>query len=498
MNDKYSRARELLAAALLDEFKAKITGASDEPVVGNSPENRFFVGKLLSKGSGGSSGYGSELVIESVGADFYIDKSEIQSAEVMVFPRGEFYYRCYPTLEQQRAALLEEASQLFEKRFATFDDLMREILPPSDDADQSTPEKEIQASLNKYKDLKIKLIPVYKKLSLASPNFYFYFRPAALLDERGMFGRLDEHSRENALLLDQLHDIIEAINEDEYRYTIEINEQTTVYDLQSEEAYRSFLKSKGKSDVVIRLRWSIYLDVNIKRIKDRFLISVALVNNSLPGSRSRSVPASKHSNDMLTVETLFNSGIDISLRGANYAPIELDYFVDDYKYDKEQHAIGLNCSVSFNRENNTVSTEHLPTYVQKRLVTNDSLAVRFQDLIDDPLTTLKNIRVKMDAELVVWKEYYAEEEAGLTRTGQERMSAEIAEFQREIERFQRGIDTIYRFPQVLKSFILMNRTFLATSKKFNTWRLFQIVFIVSLIPDIVACDANMMLPEEKL
>ena len=50
---------------------------------------------------------------------------------------------------------------------------------------------------------------------------------------------------------------------------------------------------------------------------------------------------------------------------------------------------------------------------------------------------------------------------------------------------------------VLKSFVLMNKTFLATAKKYNTWRLFQIVFIVSLIPDIAACDKDLLLDEEK-
>lgn len=43
----------------------------------------------------------------------------------------------------------------------------------------------------------------------------------------------------------------------------------------------------------------------------------------------------------------------------------------------------------------------------------------------------------------------------------------------------------------------MNKTFLATSKKYTTWRLFQIVFIVSMVPDIVACDSDLMLDEDK-
>ena len=31
---------------------------------------------------------------------------------------------------------------------------------------------------------------------------------------------------------------------------------------------------------------------------------------------------------------------------------ELDYFADDYKYDKEQQAVGANCSIIFDKENN--------------------------------------------------------------------------------------------------------------------------------------------------
>ena len=42
MTDKFSVAREKLAGAILAEFKDKITGAADEPVVGDNPERRGF------------------------------------------------------------------------------------------------------------------------------------------------------------------------------------------------------------------------------------------------------------------------------------------------------------------------------------------------------------------------------------------------------------------------------------------------------------------------
>lgn len=481
MADRYSIAREKLAERILSEFKDKITGAAEEPVVGDNPENKFFVGKLLTKDGDSNSGYSSDVFIESVGADLYIDKSEIQSAEITVFPRGEFYYRCYPTLDQQRSALLEEANEISVEPFTSFEDLIK--------ADVEDPER--------FRKLKIKLVPVYKKISIASQNLSVFFRPGELLDERGVFGSLDERSRENELLMDQINIKKEQINDDPFRYTYVINEKTTIRDLYNEESYQSFLARSGKRDVSVHQNWSIYISVKVKRIKERYLISVALVNDSTVQSNDRTHQSNKRDKDKPTIETLFNSGIDIRLNGAHYAPIELDYFLDDYKYDKEQQAIGLNCSVVFDRENNMISTDHLPTFVQKRLITNDSLAVKFQDLIDAPLNTLKGVRKKMDAEIKTWRIYFDQKAAKLTATGKEKMKGEISEFQREIERFQMGIDILEAYPIVLKSFVLMNKAFLATSKKYNTWRLFQIVFIVSLVPDIVACDENIMPPEEK-
>ena len=265
----------------------------------------------------------------------------------------------------------------------------------------------------------------------------------------------------------------------------------------SEESFKQFLDRSAKKDVVLGQNWSIYINVTIRRIKERYLVSVALVNDSKVHSNDKTHYSNKHDKDKKSIETLFNSGIDIFLKGAKYAPIELDYFLDDYKYDKEQKAVGLNCSVRYDAENNTISTDHIPTYIQKRLVTNDKFAVKFQDLIDKPIEILQDIRKRMNAELIVWQGYYNEKSPTLTPDGKKRMDEEIFNFKLEIERFQLGVDTLTTYPTVLKSFVLMNKAFLATAKKYDAWRLFQIVFIVSLIPDIVACDENTMPPEDK-
>ena len=480
MANNLSVAREKLASQILKDFKDRITGAQEAPVVGDNPENLFFVGKLLTKDDNVDS-YGSDVFIESVGADFYIAEKQFYEAKITVFPRGEFYYRCYPTLEQQRKAMLDEVATNFGEVFDSFDKLV--------EASAKEPER--------FKKAKIKLVPVYKKISIASPNLQVCFSPYKIMDESEIYGSLDERSSQNAQLMDQINLIKEQVNTDEYRYTHVVTEKTTISDLVSQEIYAAFINRCAKKDVSVQQNWSIYIDVTIKKIRDKYIVSVALVNDSRVQSNAKTHQSNKHEKDKPTIETLFNSGIDIVLEHADFDPITLDYFLDDYKYAKEQEAIGLNCSIRYDPSNNSIHTEHLPTYVQKRLVTNDKLAVAFQDLIDNPLRTLNGVRKKMDTELGTWNAYLERKAPELTNAGKEEMRKEIRDFELEIKRFQYGIDILTAYPMVLKSFILMNKAFLKTSKKYSTWRLFQIVFIVSLIPDIVACDESIMPLEDK-
>ena len=187
----------------------------------------------------------------------------------------------------------------------------------------------------------------------------------------------------------------------------------------------------------------------------------------------------------------------IHLDGAAFSPIELDFFADDYKYNSSQQAVGNNCSVIYDEESNSIITNHLPIFVQKRLLTNDELAVSFQSLIDQPVSTLKDIHRKMLAEHKKWQRKLEERKPSLSEIGIKNMQEEIDEFAREIRRFEFGIEVINDYPIIMKSFVNMNRTFLKTSKKYSTWRLFQIVFIVSLVPDIAACDENVLLDSQK-
>ena len=75
-------------------------------------------------------------------------------------------------------------------------------------------------------------------------------------------------------------------------------------------------------------------------------------------------------------------------------------------------------------------------------------------------------------------------------------SKEIEGFYTEIKRFNTGINLIEKHNMVKQAFCYMNEAFKSSAKGYSTWRLFQIVFIVSLILDVVAHEPDLMLEDD--
>lgn len=479
MKSQFDRAREALTLRLLNDFKQEITGNNIDRVVGHNPEEVYFVGKLVSVNdeSASNSSFSSKTFIESISVDFYIDEAERSTATIRVSPRGEFYYRAYPTLEEQRNAILRSVKQITAISFETFDKLLFEY----------------KANPSKFANTEIKLVPVFKKISLKDVNMCIEFKLNQVYDDELGYGYIDKDSKQNDEITAALEMLTLQIMEDAEYYNYEVREKTKISDLTDEQTYRNFISRNAKKDVRNSQNWNIYIDTTIKKVKEQFLVSISLVNDS----RVFSNTSLRKDSDKKSVETMFNSGLDVVLTGASFADIELDYFADDYKYDRTQKAIGTNCSIVYDKKDNAVYTDHLPTYTQYRFVTRDNLAVKFDDLVENPVVELTKIIKLMNKEIDSWERYKDSKWDSLTEKGRISIVAEIKEFMLEVSRFKRGVDMIGNYPLVEKSFILMNKAFKNTNAKYNTWRLFQLVFIVSIIPDIVACDDNILADDEK-
>lgn len=484
MKNQLERAREALALRLLNDFKQEITGDQIDRVVGHNPEEVYFVGKLMSikDESAANSSFSSKTFIESISVDFYIDEAERSSALVKVSPKGEFYYRAYPTLEEQRNAILDSVKQMTGIRYESF----AQLLPA------------YMANPGQFANTEIKLIPVFKKITLqnadkGTTNFTMEFQLDKIYDDALGYGYIDKDSKQNAEMANAMETLTSQVMNDAEYYSYEVRETTKISDLRDEQTYRNFISRNAKKDVRNSQNWNFYFDVTIKKIKDRFFVSVSLVNDSSVFSNT----SARKDSDKKSVETMFNSGLHIALKGASFQDIELDYFEDDYKYDRTQKAIGTNCSIVYDKRTNSVDTDHLPTYTQYRLVTRDNLAVKFDALVADPAAELNRIARLMDQEVDNWKRYKDSKWDSLTEKGRGSIEAEIKEFELEVRRFKKGVDIIRNYPIVEKSFVLMNQAFKNTNEKYDTWRLFQIVFIVTIIPDIVACDENILSDDER-
>lgn len=165
--DKFEKSRQLLSTAILHNFVGRITGSGLDRIVGSNPENVLLVGKLMStNNTDGQNTNFSKTFIESIGVDFYLLENELDNAVIKLFPQGDFYYRAIPTVEEQRAAMLREINESRdENEFKCFEDIVDEY----------------KAKPAYFSSYQIRLIPVYKKISLGE-NAQVSFRLKDILN----------------------------------------------------------------------------------------------------------------------------------------------------------------------------------------------------------------------------------------------------------------------------------------------------------------------------
>lgn len=181
-------------------------------------------------------------------------------------------------------------------------------------------------------------------------------------------------------------------------------------------------------------------------------------------------------------------------RGAA-VPFRLDMAPRDFRYDPTLAARGFNCAVEpVGAGVDAYRTTMWPVHVQMRYTTRNRPTARFDDLVNDPLPVLEEIAAAMRGSLTDWDRERAE-----YRRNPEwelRHGAAFAEdrqrFEGEIERFEAGLALIRTQPDVATAFRLTNEVFRRLGehplpeRQKESWRLFQIVFLVTQLPGMAA------------
>ncbi|MCS5421727.1 MULTISPECIES: DEAD/DEAH box helicase family protein [Psychrilyobacter] len=452
---------EIFARHIANEFKELLTGESQTRVVGEQPQDKFFIGQLASRNEKDNY-FSSKVDISQIGVDFYVRAKDIGETQLEIEPLGNIFYRVIPTYEEQRNKLINHLG------LKTFDEVISKY-------------EDIKGKKGQENRFKVKLEEVYEKISLAD-DIKIVVNTREILNEKKTKGI--KRISLNNFLDNKLKNF-----PDNKKYKVE-KAKVKVHDLLDKESYENFLKNNlGDYN---KFTPDISVDVEIKRIDENYRASVNIVN------RTENLRNIKH------CKSIFNSGIKIKVINNEVQPFKLNYFKDDYKYKGEVYAKGNNCSVDV-LNNQIIKTNNIPTYEQKRLKTKDDvIKVRFDELITNPVQQLNQVLNKMNLELDKWKQ--DRDIIGLENSkALNQYDEECKAFEWEIFRFRNGIKEIEKRVSVRKSFISMNRTFKenATDIKigkveFDSWRLFQIVFIVSQIPDIITSEYKEEIENSKI
>lgn len=469
--NKIKKNYNIIAENLLSKYVNRISGNDvEEYIIGENPDERVMVGKLggnrVEKSFDGvykenqDSRYDS---IPSITTTFIIDKTS--RGNITIYPLGILYYRVCPSFEQFEEYVIKYYSEKYRENFQGIKGIIEylEKIGQNDD---------------------LKLPAVYKKIQIDSIlSKGFSINVEKLINEGDISLKDDINEKLKEKLADISTESIGALNR-----TFQLSSISNIKDYN--------LKVDQKEIENICPSWNFDIIVQVSELENGYRVSVIFVNLSEKSTRlSDSYSPS-----------IFNAKIKIKgEKGIVFNDIHLDYFIEDYKNNVYVKAIPENCSCDFIEEDNTIVTEHIPIYRQNRLITRDKYNdnTSFISLLLDPIGNLKYILSEMRLD---YNRLDSEEKKRLKKINSDEMIEEFNKdmllYKEEIDRFDNGIKLIETNKKVYDAFKYMNLTFKKDlnikNKSVSGWRLFQIVFIVSMINDIISDEARKLNQKAEL
>jgi hypothetical protein len=216
--------------------------------------------------------------------------------------------------------------------------------------------------------------------------------------------------------------------------------------------------------------WGARLAASVVRISGARFLSVSLENSSVEADFSRPF--------------LFDVSISCRLEVGRYASRPFHLAASDFRYSTESWGRGVNCVLRVADDATSAHTDTAPLSWQPRLISRpdaDGLCEAARLSGEDCLLVLRRVGEHLRAYLNDW-------EADPGPLGHEIVWATDRElYLREVERFELGVEALQADARVLRSFRLANAVAARQFAKvgYSTWRLFQLVFIVSMLPGLL-------------
>lgn len=511
------RLARYLGGRVLDTISGTGTREGDGKTLADLPSDVYFAGTLIpsrqAEISGLSEDLQSKLEPSAIQAEFLFDPRE--ATELTVSVSGDVYYRSFPTYEEQ----FEESDVEVAEAGDTGDDTGSD-----DDTDQdefaqvfrrvSFESEEIGVTVPSLDDGEDDVVTGRVEQSVIE----------ALTDEIRQrvhqIDRSDEHPPvwraatdvvpDGSLRLSEGSPISSDLPVGVDDYTGDYQFPADLFDDLDEGEKRTVFADlvdelSARGDPLVP-PWGLDVQCEFTREEDLVRGTVTVENRSAPNPDTTGYDT-EYGADVYDT-TLFDLTATLSVHGGDFRNLTFERLDEDFRYDRSIPGHGTNCTV-VRVDDSTLRTTYLPTHRQRRYVTRDPgdfeppLDATFETLSDlrgGGLDALSNVAEQMrsyadETYEEHLKAYEADEE--FRPSDREDFEADREVFRTEVARFERGIECLrWDVEQgdghVARSFELMNETFASKVElddggvEFDSWRLFQLVFIVRVLPDIAS------------
>lgn len=412
---------------LKDEYINKLSGESenDEYIIGERPSDRIIIGLLDSGDLGDSSKRFESMHLLKV--NFFLNKKAKGLLHLNI--KGNLFYNVLPNYKDQ----------------------------VSDKKTEDTNEDK--------KERVTKIVNKFKRIKIDNELKDIVINVQELIQNRKVNVSQEVNTRINSINMD------DSIYYKSSSIPIEkISDEVTFYDFLEKERI-----------IKQRPNWKFEVYFTCKESnsnEDNYIITLVFINKT-PKTQSYNP---KKDEFLFFPTALYNVGVEIIGENVKFEDNALPYFNNSYKVDSNTKVKGEWISAEFNEKENKIYTTNVPKYIEYRRKTIDFYNENtiFDNLIKNPIENLNVIYNGM-------KEYVKkieEDKAIVDLKNYDEFDRDIDTFKQEMNRFKIGIEVLNDYIEARKAFEYMNKTF-RNNEKYISWRLFQLVYIVSMIPDII-------------
>jgi hypothetical protein len=408
-----------------------------------------------------------------MGLQFKLSASVPDDETVTINPTAKVYYRRLPTYEEQQ----EFGGPVgFDPEIAEDDALT----PPKED--EGSEDKESGEYAGDDASLE-ELRPVYERVQVeAGP---LTVTAGDLKRAANSDGELPPLTADDALT-----DAMETYRQDKRRYRepdppeeVDSRNKDKIPEtaLEDEETFETFLEQRFSGGTPTPV-WDFEISLTSQYDEDDIIVSVSFVNK-----HGVEYPDALNPKGEEWRAFFFDVNSTVSTEVTPIEPFVSDEIRNEYHYNPEMDGLGRNCSVKQTGPT-TIETVTVPIHEQRKYRSRETLSAPFSDFAWGTIEThLDRISREMGEAREQYEAMRSEVLTDRSGEAREKFNENLEAFEKERRRFDQGRKLIRDdVGNSRAAFKFMNQTFDQMGEKYEEWYLFQIIYIVMAIPDIVA------------